>query len=354
MRNRLRDLCIDELLVHDIPKKLAKKALRNSSRNREEGPIYSQAPSRVDAGIKNFFRDKIVSTIGSSSAFDVIVDLDNASPVPGLVQQYLYVDGGERILLSQKIAAFLYEKQTAANSAGLLLFVRCSIAGEIVLAILKVEREEGIRVQGETTDAGLFIFDIEHIRNLMLTEKTKLFKIALLWEKNALLKGVICDQQRSSNIKLVADFFISDFLGCMLTEHPEITTKRFYETTVRFLNEHVESAEKKAEFLNHLTSELTSQNCEINPVVFANRSLPGSLRDIYVRFIAENASITNGFRKDILLIEKHLGKIQYGFASGITVIGAKDAFNEKTTLKDTEDGLAQFEIIDELKKVISK
>lgn len=253
MRNRLRGLCIDELLIHDIPQKLARRLLRDSSDNKKEKPMYSQAPSGMDMKIKSFFQNKIVVTIASPSSFDVIVDPDNASPVPKLAQQYLHADEGEqRVFLSQNIAAFLHEKQTARNSAGLLLFARCLVAEETALAILKVEREEGIRVQREMMDTGLFIFDIEHIHDLMLTEKTKLFKMALLWEKQGSLNGTICDQQRGSSVKEVADFFISDFLGCMLAEHPQITTKRFYGVTIKYLNEYVESAEKKSRIIESL------------------------------------------------------------------------------------------------------
>lgn len=354
MRKSLRYLQVDELIVHDIPKKLSKRVLRETPDITSEQPVFSQVASPVNEAIVSFFHDRITGTIGSTAAIDVLFDPSSKSPISKLMNEYFFGDENRQILITQQIAQYLFDIQNAQNSSGLLLFIRCSLREHTVLAILKVEREEGVRVRQQIVQNGLMTFDVEHIRDLMLTKKTKLFKIVLFYLKEQTIKGILCDQQRAYNNRDVADFFISDFLGCMFTEAPQILTKKYYEVTQKYINEKINSAEQKGSLLNHLVSELTNQSEIINPTEFARRALPADQRDHYIQYIKENGSTTGSFNKECSMIESKLKKIQYDFLSGISVFGSQEAINSKSRVADMENGEMRIEIIDRLKQVKTK
>lgn len=354
MRNALRNLQVDELIVHDIPRQLSKRILRESGEVLAEQPVFSQIASPVNDEIINFFHDRISDTIGSSNAVDIIFDPTNESSVRTLISEYFTSNVDRRIYITQQIAQHLFNIQNAQNPGGLLLFVRCSLRERAVLAILKVEREEGVRVKQQMIRDGLMTFDIEHIRDLMLTKRTKLFKIVLFYIYEQMIKGILCDQQIGYGRKDVADFFLSDFLGCMLTEEPQILTKRYFEATQKYINERLNSPEQKGEMLSHLVSELTNQNRIVNPTEFARRVLPVDRRDDYIRFIQENGAVIGNFMKECSMIENKLKRIQYDFDSGISVFGSQEAISSKSRVVDLEDGKMRMEIIDHLKQVRTK
>ena len=355
MRPNFRRLNVEELIVHDLPKKLSRRVLRENQDTSPEKPVFSQAPSPVNEEIKNFFHDKITGTIGSDAAFDIVFDPSGNTIVEQLMNQYFANNNiTTHIAITQQIAQHLYDIQNASNSSGLLLFVRCHDESQTVLAILKVEREQGVRVKQQTSEDGLMTFNVEHIRDLMLTEKTKLFKIVLFYFEDEKVKGIICDQQRGYYGKDIADFFLFDFLGCKLTEAPLILTKNFFENTEKYINEKIESPEDKGTILNHLISEMTSNNTTLSPNAFILRSLPAGKKDEYVQFMRENGAPMNDFPKQINLIESKLKRIQMSFWSGISVYGPIEAMDSKSTVIDLDNGEVKLEIVDLLMQVKAK
>lgn len=354
MRLLLRNLQVNELIVHDIPMKLSQRILRETPNTLSEKPVFSQVASPVNLEICRFFLDRIAGTIGSTFANDVIFDPLTESPVGTLMNEYFFENGNNRISITQQIAQHLFDIQNAQNSSGLLLFLRCSTGEDTVLAVLKVEREEGVRVKQQIVNDGLMTFDIEHIRDLMLTKKTKLFKIVLFYLEEEIIKGILCDQQRGYNNNDIADFFISNFLGCILTEEPKILTKNFFEATQKYINDRIDSSEKKGELLNHLISELTDQRRMISSTEFARRTLPADQRDDFIQYIQDNGATIGDFTKECSLIVSRLKNVKYDFISGISVFGSQDAITAKSRVTDMPNGEMKMEIIDQLKLVKSK
>ncbi|MGE5390482.1 MAG: nucleoid-associated protein [Deltaproteobacteria bacterium] len=354
MRPLLRNLQIQELIVHDIPQKYSKRILRETPDTPILQPMFSQIASPINAEIIRFFHDKITGTIGSTLALDVIFNPLSESPIRRLVYEYFNGDINRHIAITQEIAQYLFDSQNAINSGGLLLFVKCTEREKPMLAILKVEKEEGVRIRQQIVQDGLMTFNVEHIRDLMLTKKTKLFKIVMFYLIEDSILGVLSDPQNGFSNSNVADFFLKDFLGCMLTEDPQIQTKKYYEITQKYINEKLVSAEQKGAMLNHLISELTAQTRTVSPVEFARRVLPVENRDEYIQFIRENGVAAGSFAKECSLIQSKLNKIQYEFISGISIFGSQEAINAKSKVNDLENGEMKIEITDRLKQVRAK
>ena len=127
-----------------------------------------------------------------------------------------------------------------------------------------MEKEEGVRLS-QTTHDGLRTFDVSYIRDLILTRKTKLFKIGFFYppDGGSDPEGTACDEQRGYMPRTeIAGFFLTGFLGCCLAEDPRVSTKRFFLAAQDFFNEQIEDPVERTQALNHLLSELTNQKGE--------------------------------------------------------------------------------------------
>ncbi len=363
MKDVLQYLSVDMLIVHDVPKKLSKKQLKINPALEAEDIILSEAPTDFDQDLTQFFHDKIVQTIGSSNAFGIQFESSAQTNVQTSVlnffgsglQKGFPVSEKSSISITQDIALHLHAVQTAQNTGGILLFIPCHARNQHALAILKVEREEGVRIQRDQNTSGQTTFNVQHIKDLMLTKKTKLFKIVLFYlNGNAEVIGYLCDQQQGYfQTREVADFFLKDFLGCKLIEEPSITTKKFFDTTEQFINEAGLSADVKTQIHTHLISEHTNNNTGINILEFARRSLPADIVQSYMNKLIQN-NVSQSFVKDNQLIKGRIKKVQYEFESGIKIIGEQQVVNEKLTLSNTDDGKTRIEFTDALTKVVSR
>jgi hypothetical protein len=138
------------------------------------------------------------------------------------------------------MARHLYLCQKGNSPEGLLTVCEVTIADRNGVAILKLEREEGARVELAGTD-GKRTFSVQHLHNLMLTGRTKVYKVGLFVQAGddlSSIEGSVCDTQRSHD-STVAHFFLEQFLGCRLREQSEITTQQFFEATENFINEKI-------------------------------------------------------------------------------------------------------------------
>ena len=225
MKTDLGLLEIKKMIIHEVPRKA-------SGGGQASNPVYSEVESPLTNDLVIFFRGKIIESSGSSNAFEVCLDDNSSSPIPKLINTYLTNTGVDFVDISQKIAKHLCDCQTAVNPGGLITVVDCVFGSCKAIAILKVEKEAGVRlnqskVNGKTT------FNIRYIKDLIFSKKTKLFKSGLFIQIGAKMKtieGLVCDQQRSRFARNeVAMFFLNDFLGCQMLQDPAVATKHFFE-----------------------------------------------------------------------------------------------------------------------------
>jgi len=341
-------LRVERVIIHDIPRHKAG----------EEGiePDLSEVESNLTQELKNYFREKINGSITSSSAFDIVIDSSTSSPVPQLVCDCVNNNGQDFVNISQQIARHLFQMQSGINSKGLLAFVDCSLEGQRAISILKLEREEGVRLL-TTTIGGKHTFDLDLIRQLMLTGKTRLFKIGLFVQPGTTtetIEGVACDYQRFAATTEIADFFLSRFLGCRLTLVSNVATKQFFLTTEQFCNEEVPDPTLRAEYLTHLFSELTSQRSSINPRTFAEDNFQVTDRQKFLEYLGEHEIPITAFNKDTNLIDTRIKLMSIQFLNGINITAPNDVFQERVQLTQLETGDTRAEITDRVKHVGSK
>ena len=116
------------------------------------------------------------------------------------------------------------------------------------LAILKLQRTEGVNLE-RVGASGAETYSLEHLRRLMLTNDTKVFKVALFDSENVVepddVRALVSDKQRfSSPEKRMADFFLKTFLGCRLRDDPAQVTSAYYVAAEAYINEKVADPER--------------------------------------------------------------------------------------------------------------
>jgi len=195
-------LSIDQAIIHEITdRSLAPPAPPEL--------ILSNALSPLDADLRGYFQARIAESL-AKAAYPVIADPDRSSPAPDLVFNHLHDRTTNLVDTSQAMATHLFDaQQRVRSSPGLLVVSTGTLDTGPCLAILKLQKQEGLNLE-RVGDAGAETYSLEHLRRLMLTNDTRVFKVALFDSMDVHtvddVSGLVSDKQRfSSPEKRMAD-----------------------------------------------------------------------------------------------------------------------------------------------------
>ncbi|MCC6444117.1 MAG: nucleoid-associated protein [Armatimonadetes bacterium] len=350
MKSLLSTLQIEKVIVHKVPARFISKP----SDEVELG--LSEVECELTTDIKNYFCERIKSSL-SNAASGVVFDDTANSLMPNTIFNFLGDGKAPFVEYSHTMTKHLYECQNGVNPAGLLTVVEGELDGIRALSILKLEQEVALRLE-QTQIAGKSTFNLRHLRDLMLGEQTKVFKVGLFVQRGnelCTIDGLVSDKQRSLSSKGgIADFFLRKYLGCKFKEDPEVTTQRFYELTGKFINEEVSDPLKKAKYEIALLSELNSTISSMRPEIFAQRHLDTADRQPYTDWLEAHQFRDAPFEKNTVRIEKQLTRMQLSFASGVTVLGPPSVIDERVKMTELPSGNIKVEFEDKLKQVQGK
>lgn len=332
---------IESLIVHDVPRRTPGSTI--------DQIVFSGAASDLDQELRNFFRERMNRSL-ARQAYQVEHDPAETSPVPDHVGAII-AQAAELVDRSQEIAKHLWACQTAVNPAGLLIVCVGTVDDQACVGILKLEREDAIRVAQIDKD-GARSFSIAHLRDLMLGENTKVFKASLFVVPDSAIDGLVSDDQRGYDPHTeVAQFFLRRFLGCRLKTANDVATKAFFETTQEWINTKVDDDAKKARYEVALLAHVNAPSATITPKTFADDNLDVDDRKSYKNHLAERDAPTTTFDKDARLIERRIAQMTLATHSGIRISGTREAIDERVTVN--AQGLENpiIEVRDRLKDV---
>lgn len=341
----LSSILIERIIVHDIPKHL-KDSL-------DVAPNYSSNESKLSDGMRLFFKDKLVQALGSDKAFKICFDDSKESPISWIVEQILKSKGKEHVERSKAIAKHLFEIQVGSNAAGILVVIFGKVDDFNTCAILKLEMDKGAQLVLDPTTRS---YDIEEVHNLMLTQKTKIFKVAMFILRenfSAKYDGIIMDYQIDIKAKKeVTTWFIEKFLGCIAFEDPKITTQKFYNLTRSYIDTHDDPI-KKAKYLQDLNSYVQKNTKTISAKEFADDYLVDTPdRNNYKNFLESKKFKFTTFQKDLTQINRQVKKIAIVFENDISIIGNKGTFKNKVVLEDSQNGQTKATVTSRIKKIL--
>jgi hypothetical protein len=312
-------------------------------------PILSQVESALDQDLRNYFQRRITDAL-SKGSFGVVLDDQAPSPVPALITDFFGPSITGFVAASQEMAKHLVQCQTGINPEGLLVVASCKMGSKNALAVLKLEKEAGVELT-PTQIGGLTTFNMEHLQNLMLTARTRVYKIALFATDGTppTIFGTVADKQQGPIPSTeVAGFFLKDFLGCKLLEAPEVSTKRFFLASQEYINTAVSDPEKKARYEIALLSYMGNVSQTINAVTFAAEHLETPDRQPFLTSIGQQGLIAREFPKDISLVRTQITKIQVSFRSGIMLLAPPDALNSRVDFEQQDSGSTKVSFEDTL------
>lgn len=320
-------LIIEKLIIHDIPK----------HKNGGNGtPCYSENESAITDGLRLFFQDKVKAALNSDQAMKVCFQNGTLSSVPNCIMNLLESDD-DFIDSSKNIAMNLFNIQKGCNSAGILLIIKGRIISHQVCVILKLERDNGAQlVLDQTTRT----FNVEEVRDLMLTSKTKVFKVALIVRRDNFsvdYDGMLMDYQINIKNKKGTKSFFLDFMGCFPYDDPKIATKNFYNYTRDFID-NISDILTRAKYTQDLNSYLQMNQNTISPREFANNYLICTEhKNQYEQFLSSKNFAFETYTKDNTLIDARVNKILLQFENGISILGSNGSLEGKVSLQRNEE-----------------
>lgn len=322
-------LTVDRAVVHYVP------AERTGDGSGEQnGLLLTDTAIELDPALRAYFRDKIASRL-SSKGMEVVADAEQVQTVPQAVRAVL-PDGHQLVERSKEMANHLHEIQSKVNSSGLLAIVLGRASRVPCVAIIKLEPERGVRYAIDTVN-GRHTVDLELLRNLTLTDKTKVYKTAVLLEEGDTVGGWAADDQRTTaSGASVATFFLSRFLGCAPKLPAAITTYQFVRAASTSFNEDVTSPRRRSRYQVALLAVMQDNTTTISPRSFADTQLEAADRPAFLGRVEEaGVAPTTTFPKDTSRV--NVSKFTMTFTSGnLTLVGDREALDSTVEIPDDD------------------
>jgi hypothetical protein len=340
----LDSFAVRAVMVHDVPR----------GNDEADQLTLTDDPIELDNDLSRYFRLKILTSLRERGV-EVVADENEDDTVRAAIARVLR-NPGDLATASRTIAQRLNDVQTGRNPPGLLALLAGTVDGKPCASVLKLEREQGLRFRIRTV-RGRRIVDLEFLRDLTLTDKTKVFKTSLLVAEGkgkaraAAVAGRVSDDQRGSETAAgVATFFLGTFLGCRLRESPEKSTLQFVQAVDGFINEQVGSAERRGRYQVALLAAMQDQTAEIRPRSFANAHLDPADRPVLLDRVREAGLDPDlPFGKDTSLVK--VSGFKMTFTSGMVLVGSQDDLQERVNIRPDDAARPGVDINDAIKKL---
>ncbi|WP_053763702.1 nucleoid-associated protein [Streptomyces sp. AS58] len=329
MRTDFGDLVVDQAIVHSVPQR---------TKDQEPVPLtLSETACRLDDSGRTALQGKLRDVLGRLGR-EVVEDPELKSGLPDAVRSFL--DGEQDLVeVSGELAHALRDSQNGSSSSGLLLVAAARLDDRGALLIVKLEHETGMQANEIVTE-GLRTFDMQYFANLLFTEKSKVYKVALFSEEGAgeqKLHGWAADPQKSG--KDVARFFLEKFLGCRHQNDPRELTRRFHDATMDWVNSRLTDSDARVDYVMAAMVELQSSTPTLDPAAFIRTHLQKPHQADLAEFLAENDVPIRSFDKNTELIGNRLHKVRMDLSNGAYLIAPLDAVQDGTVaVEDLGDG----------------
>ena len=317
-------LKVKHVIFHDVPR-------------HKQPPTLAEIPTAVSVSHIEHLRKKLTVALRSSTAYPVRFDLVTTSPLPEGVRAYTTNPKLDSFVpLSQTLAQHLSTYHTGGVSAGLLCIIDIEIAECAGVAMMKLEREEGARLELSQDAAGKKTYEMSMLNNLVMTDGTRLYKSAMfarIGEGEDDFYAVCCDDQsRVTSSGDMAKFWLK-FLGCGVIEEPRVATERFYEASVRFINDAIEDPIQKNDLYEHLYSQLKSNKKQFVPTSFITEYVPDGLQKPFREYLKSQGAPLVAFIKDVVDINSRIKRHSYKTKEGAILSVPSDKVAELVEVK---------------------
>lgn len=254
-------LKITKLVIHEVPV--------HAAGSEGDGPVLSEYLAPLDRTLKSFFQDRVKETIGRQ-AQPIEEDSNTSSKVPLELRALVGSPDPDLLSISQAMARHLYSAQNLTNSEGLLAVAIGTITGDRgtvpAALVMKLEKSEGANLRRETKGNKTALTP-RHVQDLMLSDKTRVFKAAVIRDDDGQsLVGIVSDAQTQSG----AESFRGGLLGFRLSRSLALVTRQFSEAVDRWITDNISDPERIIRYRTALRVELDSHAKQLSPRTFVS------------------------------------------------------------------------------------
>lgn len=253
---------------------------------------------------------------------------------------------------SKTVARQLARAQQARTIPGGVVVVLSGEAGAIprrLAVVIKAEVHSGFTKERQVNGT----LALKYLQSLVLTEKTKLYKMGLFIENPqtadrqfpANWDAYIYDDGLTSTNKYdAAKYFYEGFLGCSFLQSSARQTKEFHDHTKAFIQNLDLPEEGKVDLHNALVTYLrTDQSPTVSTADFGDAYFAQAVvRDSYERFMRLKGFPDHAVNKELADVAPNLRLRRLVFRNKIRVSGPAEQFNKLVTIEpiDGEPSMA--------------
>jgi len=312
---QLATMVLRHVIFHDVP---------NQRGDGGTQVVLATVPTHIDNDRRRLLKEKLTKTVDSRYAYGMIFQNPTNSIIPAQIRAF--TAGGYNkdkfVKMSQELASHLYQVQTGAVSAGLLCVIDVVVGGRHGLVLMKLEREAGAELKMKQ-EKGDTAFEMSILDSLVLTGNTRLYKTSVFLRTGTGdddFDMVACDNQHNpTDTKEMARFW-RKYLGCELEEAARVTTSKFFNATMEFINVHVDDPEAKTVLYESLHVEMRSASPTFTPKNFLTQHVPEEIRPALRNFLEERHVPLATFPKDTQDIKSAIKRLTYISEEGVRVV----------------------------------
>jgi len=326
---QLATLVIKKVIFHDVP---------NASRSGAgSAPTLSEIETDVNARQKTLLQKKLTKVIGSKHAYPIQFNPIATSTVPAQIKLLTEKTPNSQkfVASTQLMANDLFEKQISMISPGLLCVIEVAAGGQAGVVLMKLERHEGAQLKLSKT-GGKRTFSMSVLEDLVLTDSTRLFKAAMFvrtGSEESDFVAAACDSQLNvGSSEDLAKFWLK-FLGCTFIAEPRVTTQRFFDASVEFINHVVTDGVVKNDLYASLHSELKSKRTTFSPRTFIEEYVPDEYRAPLREHLETRKVSLTAFQKDTSDIDTRLRRRSWETSKNVLISVPEDQAEIVTVTK---------------------
>jgi len=313
-------MTIKRVIFHDVP---------NHVHGVDGNLVLASAETEIDAQRRNMLKKKLAKVLDSKSAYPILFEDNSSSPVVAIVREYTKKEHKVDAFVTntQELAKHLHQVQHGAVSPGLLCVIEFAADGKPGLVLMKLEREAGAQLKLDKV-GNKTRFAMSVLEDLVLTDGTKLFKTAAFLRTGSgddeFLMSACDSQHRVTDSSDMARFWIK-YLGCTFREDPRVSTSKFYNASIEFINSVVTEPVMRTAIYDGLHAELRSSRSMVAPKTFIQEHVPEELRTTYREFLEERKVPLTSFHKDVIDVKNKLRRRTFLSEQGVMVSAPEES-----------------------------
>jgi len=338
------ELDIDKIAIHQV--------FPRGEDGKEVMPEKGTELIKFDEDALKDFKQRVYNSLGhDSSAVEMIINDQSEGTTPFIVNNFHNCSEEEFIESSYKIAENLSSAQKRRGMAGGIVVVFSATYQYNKLPLIGIIKADIYSGYEKSLNKETGIISLKHVKELLLTPSTKLYKSAGFFRRedsedgndlNEMWSVHISDYQiDKSDGKAAAHYFYKGFLGCDYPATSARTTKRYFELACDFINDMEISEEKRTLLHNALYADLKAGvSQKVDPMAFAGAYMTTQDIDNFRNYLEDSDFPVAPFIKDTEHITSKLKNRGVKFSKNILISAPSEVF-EKFVSIETAKGDVQ-------------